>query len=200
MYSLIMDIVIAALLGATIFYAIRLSNYLDHFRETREDLNRVITDLSSHVTKAQSAVEELRAHAGQSAVRLQELTSRAEEIADELQLVTAAGDALAGRLEGLAGKANGAAGNKVQADLPEPLSAPAKTSAKVAATDKPFRSADRVAGPAFSIRDREYEDDDAQSAAEEDENWDEEDPVLSGLSSQAERDLAQVLRRRRGQG
>lgn len=209
-WALLADIVIMSLLGATIFYSIRLSKNLEHFRQTRDDLQNVIGDLSTHVERAQHAVEELRSHAGQSAINLQTLISRSEEIADELELMTGSADALANRLEGLATRATAQA----EANRPglydldeEEQSAPAAPArnAKPHAYQpvvpaKPFyagdvmRNDDNDGGP-FSIRDREYEDEEAAATGPAD--WEDDDPILA-LSSQAERDLATALRRRRG--
>ena len=232
-WGLLSDLVIMSLLGATIFYAIRLSKNLEHFRQTRDDMNSVVGELSAHVARAQAAVEELRSHAGQSAINLQTLISRASEIADELELMNQAGDALAARLEGLASKAsahsekhgraepaNFATGPNFFAHDEDDRHAPDDESANdfaatlrqsntraqqvapaarvAAAPEKPYRPAESGAGyGAFSIRDREYEDSDTQVATAPAE-WEEDDPILS-LSSQAERELAAVLRRRRGQ-
>lgn len=207
-WALLTDIVVMSLLGATIFYAIRLSRNLEHFRQTRDDLHAVINDLSTHVHRAQQAVEELRAHAGQSAINLQTLITRSEEIADELQLMVQAGDALAGRLENLASKASGAEQQRAEQALPDvedfyqPPPQKMQSQPVPIVPERPYHNGDVMQqahaggfGGAFAIRDRDYEAESTGAEAEAD--WEDDDPILS-LSSQAERDLAAVLRRRRG--
>ena len=51
--GLVFDVLIAVLLGATIFFAARLSVHLKVFRESRGELQNLIVDLASHIEKAE---------------------------------------------------------------------------------------------------------------------------------------------------
>lgn len=203
LWSLFFDVTVMVLLGATIFYAIRLSRHLDHFRDTRADLAGVMIELSGHIQKAQQAIDEMRAHAGQSAINLQALISQAQNVSEELQLVNQASDALGARLEALAEKGRISAEQAAAAAptstpyvpekrLDKQAEAPAPQAAAYA--DKPYRPASPAPDmmPAFSIRDP-----DMDAAAESGQDWEDENDPFAVLGSQAERDLASALRRRR---
>lgn len=180
--GLLFDVAITALLAATIFYAVRLSRDLETFRTTRADLSQAMQDIAGHVTKAQAAVEELRVHAGQSAINLQSLVTQADQVARELEMVVEAGNALANRLEGAASQAAAA---RVQDSYDAPP-----------VPDRPYQArGDVTDGPAFIIQDREFDlgggSDEADLTGWGDESADD------GFFSQAERDLAAVMQRRR---
>lgn len=195
LWALFFDVTVMVLLGATIFYAIRLSRHLDHFRDTRADLAGVMLELSGHIQKAQQAIDEMRAHAGQSAINLQALISQAQNVSEELQLVNQASDALASRLENLAEKGRKATEQSV-ASAPAPYTPEKRAETPAAAyADKPYRPATPAPDmmPAFSIRDPDME----VATEDNEQDWADENDPFAVLGSQAERDLASALRRRR---
>ncbi len=188
--GLIFDLIMTALLAATIFYAVRLSRDLETFRTTRTDLAQAMQEIAGHVTKAQQAVEELRAHAGQSSVHLQSLITSADQVSRELEMIIEAGNALAGRLEGVATQAAAARPqNTHRAAQSAAYTPPAPV------PDRPYQArGDVVDGPAFAIRDREYDDGASDDTAAS--GWG-DDADDDGFFSKAERDLAAVLNKRR---
>lgn len=105
-YSLALDILIVVLLVATIIYAARLSLYLKRFRDSKSDLENIITDLSRQIEKADIAIRNMHDAAEKGGNDLQKRMDRANAMFDELQLIVEAGDALATRLEKLAVRNN----------------------------------------------------------------------------------------------
>jgi len=100
--SLVLDGLIIVLLIATIIYAARLSLYLKKFKESRSDLEGIITDLSKHIDKADNAVATLNDAIEKNSGELQVKMNKANAMFDELDIVVQSGDNLADRLEELA--------------------------------------------------------------------------------------------------
>jgi ABC-type transporter Mla subunit MlaD len=101
---LILDGVILILLVATIIYAARLSLYLKKFRDSKSDLEMIITDLSKQISKADNAIATLNKTVDESGEDLQARMDRAAQMFDELELIVQSGDTMANRLEALAVK------------------------------------------------------------------------------------------------
>ena len=188
--SFAFDILITCLLAATIFFAVKLSRHLDSFRSNRSDMENLIRELSNQITRAQegiSVLDELSANRGDE---LRSTISKAQGLSDELQLMTESANSLAERLEVMAirnreivtemdKKAMDMVYPSERSAMPAPLTATRTPKYEETLTKaKPVKSVDDV----FSIRDPDYEDD------LEDEQDD--------FSSQAERDLADALKRR----
>ena len=102
--SLILDGVILVLLVVTILYAARLSLYLKRFRDSRADLETIITDLSKQIGKADKAIATLHKTVDESGADLQARMDRAHQMYDELEMIVQSGDTMATRLENLATK------------------------------------------------------------------------------------------------
>lgn len=192
------DVIITCLLAATIFFAIKLSRHLDSFRSNRADMENLIRELSNQITRAQegiSVLDELSASRGDE---LRTTISRAQELSDELQLMTESANSLAGRLETLAVRNREIVNEMDQKAMDRlypadrmPSAAPAptltatrntgkyeETLSRAPANKKPVNADDDF----FAIRDPDFEEDDI---ADDD-----------GFSSQAERDLAEALKRK----
>ena len=78
--GLILDVVIVVLLGATIFYAIRLSRHLDSFRSNRTSMERLIRELSMQITRAQEGVTALDEASKDSGAELRDLIIKSREL------------------------------------------------------------------------------------------------------------------------
>lgn len=194
------DILITCLLAATIFFAVKLSRHLDSFRSNRANMESLIRELSTQITRAQegiSVLDELSASRGDE---LRSTIAKARALSDELQLMTESGNSLAERLETMAvrnreivdemdQKALGMIypGGKPSAPV-APLTATRspkyeETLTKAKADTKRDVSDDSI----FAIRDPDF--DEADFGQPDDE-----------FSSQAERDLAEALKRRSPKG
>jgi hypothetical protein len=187
--TLFLDVLIILLLGVTIFYAFRLSRHLETFRSNRSEMERLIRELSTQITRAQEGISTLEETAGETGTELRNLVMRGKELSDELQLMTEAGNSLATRLESLATRNREIAdeigqgtlnmvypGGKAPPAKPVEWPSPEKRGAapKTSDADSPFAIRD----PDFGAEGNGGEGDDA-----------------SGFGSQAERDLAAALRR-----
>jgi hypothetical protein len=195
--GLILDIVIIVLLGATIFYAIRLSRYLESFRSNRAGMEHLIRELSMQITRAQEGVTSLEEASKESGTELRDLVIKSRELTEELALMNEAGNSLAERLEKLAvrnrtvvDELGSTAASLLYPGVKKTL--PPKPSPMQPPQDLEVKSG------LFSIRDPDFAPDLAP-----DFDHDEDISIApsaadtSGLESQAERDLASALRRRR---
>lgn len=191
----ILDGLIILLLGATVFFAARLSLHLKTFRDSRKDLERLIRDLSTHIQRAEGAIGGLRETARDTGRDLQAMINEAKALSEELQLMHEAGDNLAGRLEKLAER------NRT---IAERLSDPhgiVREGASVRRPSRPEPTRDRdredVSVPAFAIRDTEFDRGEAGDELDMQTylggSGDDEDQP----ASKAERDLLQALKIRR---
>ena len=177
-YGLFLDIVIVILLGATIFYAMRLSKYLEQFRSNRSDMERLIRDLSMQITRAQEGITTLDALAKENSDELRGLLNKGRSLADEMQIITEAGDSLATRLEQLSLRAR--TGDAPQERVSEPVfAAPPRKPSPAKSSPAPLPNSSAL----FSIRDPDFEDDDGGDDGE--------------LMSRAEKDLARALRKKK---
>lgn len=210
--GLLVDIAILVLLGATIYYAARLSVYLKTFHDGRKDMNFLIQDLSTSVSRAENAIKGMQASADQSGLKLQDVINEAKFLADELRFMNEAGDSLANRLEKLAERnrelvdlleQSGGVGHPAQPSLPQ--AATPSTRAFHERDDRPLKLNKPAKEQSFAIQDREYDDypeDDFDEYEEEslllDESYMQEPDAKQEieLKSQAERELYEALRRR----
>ena len=197
--SLILDGVILILLVATIIYAARLSLYLKRFRDSKSDLESIITDLSKQINKADTAISTLHKTVGESGTDLQKRMDRASQMFDELELIVQTGDSMANRLESLAVK-NRKILEGGQSDLDDLVR---MTSTKKTDYDERLEEiahrvneiADEPSEPAsiFAIRDPDVERGDGEGAVSGFELSDDDQDVLS----EAERDLYETLKNKK---
>lgn len=213
-WGILVDVIILGLLGVTIYYAARLSVYLKTFHDGRKDMNFLIQDLSTSVSRAENAIKGMQASADQSGQKLQDVINEAKFLSDELRFMNEAGDSLANRLEKLAER------NRELVDLLEQAGGvghPNQNLVEAAVPAKPYHErpgkAVKLNPPAkeqsFAIQDREYDDfEDYDEPDDEDvflldeafqpdaEPVDTQSKSDMQLKSQAERDLYEALRRR----
>jgi hypothetical protein len=110
--AMILDVVVIGLLGAVLFFAIRLQKQLHEFREGRDEFGRMVQEMSASVTQAEKAIQGLRDTARASGRDLQAQIDVARSLSDEMQIITEAGDNLAVRLERASEKGGGASTGK----------------------------------------------------------------------------------------
>ena len=200
--SLVIDVAVLCGLGATIFFAIRLSNALSAFRQHRQDFDRLMTELSQSIKGAYTAIDALKESGDKTGDALQKRVSEAQYLLDELQLMNETGDNLAARLEGLAGQAarkygvSGAApeGKKRQ----EPVDVPAAAGGQSSPLDQKMQnwqdtlkketgSKSAASAREFVIQDRDF--DMGEKPVSNDPN-----AAPQSFKSQAERELYEALK------
>ncbi len=102
LFALIMDCVVLVFLGATIFYAYRLSKSLQDFKAHRSEFDSVIANLIASIDKAERAIGTLKQTSAQETMELQRLIDQAKNLSGELSIINQASESMAGRLESLA--------------------------------------------------------------------------------------------------
>jgi len=95
----IIDVVVIALLGATIFYALRLERKLANMRSAQAALGDVIRELNSAAARAEAGIHGLKTAAVSSGQMLDDKIKRARSLNDELALLLQSGERLGQRLE-----------------------------------------------------------------------------------------------------
>ena len=97
--SLILDIVVAAMLGAVVWYCVLLNYRLANLRAGHEELAALIDGLNKAIAGAQKSVAMLRETGEKAGNDLREETDKARNLRDELALIIGSGNNLAARLE-----------------------------------------------------------------------------------------------------
>ena len=98
--SLLLDGVIALLLGVTIFYCTLVNRRLAALRSGKDELKQVIEDLTVATTNAQMSISHLKEAGREVASTLEDDVRKGRSLSDELALMVEAGNNLANRLEG----------------------------------------------------------------------------------------------------
>ncbi len=97
--SLILNGVVAALLVATIVYAIRLNSRLETLRKGKEEFGTFIADFNKSVASAEAALAQLREASGETGGELKHLVGKAQALRDDLSFLMERGAGIADRLE-----------------------------------------------------------------------------------------------------
>ena len=97
--SLIVELTLAALLAATIFFCARLEKRLRSLRADQAGLAGTISQLNSAIVAAQASLAGLRSAAKDADDKLARNVGAARALADELALLSSAGERIASRFE-----------------------------------------------------------------------------------------------------
>lgn len=100
--TLLLDIIILVFLAGTIFYAARLMHYFKSFKQEKESIIGLMSNLSVTIEKAQESIGTMKQSASQTADDMHSIMSTAKSTIDELAFMNSSGDKLADRLEKLA--------------------------------------------------------------------------------------------------
>jgi len=106
--SLIIEIVLSALLVATLVFCAILERRLAMLRKGQDGLKQTFAELNATIISAGAAVRALKDSAAEAAEILDDRLSRARGMADELAMLTASGDRIAERIAGQRGAAQAA--------------------------------------------------------------------------------------------
>ena len=96
-YSLILDLLVAALLAVTIGFAVVLNKRLGKLRQDKEALEKLATTFGESTLRAEEGVETLK----QTTEVLQERLEKAQALKDDLAFLIERGDSTADSLENL---------------------------------------------------------------------------------------------------
>lgn len=163
-----LDLAVLISLGVTVYYAHKLTQGLNLFRQTRQEMGAMMKNLSVSIDDAQAAVDGLKRATKTSGEELQKKINESKKMLSELEILNKASEKIAARLDGAPDK------NRRPFDAPRDFSAPSKP----ALPEK--KPAEKM--PSFVIHDRDFDKaPDAAGAAPD------------NLGSQAERDLLAAL-------
>ncbi|MCW8836328.1 MAG: DUF6468 domain-containing protein [Rhodospirillales bacterium] len=98
--SLALDVLIALLLAATIWYAVVLNRRLREFREDREKLEALAGSFNDATTKAEASIKKLKGSTDIVGATLGAELEKAESLRDDLAYLVDRGASIADRLEG----------------------------------------------------------------------------------------------------
>lgn len=102
--GLLLNLLILAALGVTIFYCLRLSRQFEQMRADRKIFETLIQGLNAASTRAEASIKSFKEVAVGNGDILQDKINKSRVLADELEIMIQAGDSLADRLQGLAEK------------------------------------------------------------------------------------------------
>ena len=97
--TFIAELVLEALLIATLVYCIVLERRLSQVRKGQEGLSRTVGELNMAIAGAGASLRALKAAAGEAAATLDDRLKRARLHIDELSVLTASGERIAHRME-----------------------------------------------------------------------------------------------------
>ncbi len=109
--SVLLDVLIAGLLAATIFYAVVLNRKLAELRNNKAEMEAMVNRLVQTTERAEHGLAELRAAAHDKGEELSQKVSDAKALSDDLGFLVDKGTSLADRMERQIGAAR-----KVTAD------------------------------------------------------------------------------------
>ena len=98
-FRVLLDLVIALLLVATIGYAITLNNRLTALRRNRDQMAKIIASFNEATVRAESSIPKLRRAADEAGNGLQERVEKAQSLRDDLAFMIERADTMANRLE-----------------------------------------------------------------------------------------------------
>jgi hypothetical protein len=127
--GLLLDVVVAALLVATIVYATVLNRKLTLLRDNKQEMEALVNRLVESTEHAERGLADLKAAAGEKGDELERRVKEARALADDLGFLVDKGGGLADRLEQQIGQARSAGGRSAPA-TPEPAAPAPRASAE----------------------------------------------------------------------
>jgi hypothetical protein len=97
--SLVLDVVLACLLAAVIWYGLRLNRHLSALRKSREELKGLLEEFARSTDRAEAALDGLKRGARENIAAVKQTVDKAEAIKDDLVFLTKRGEEAADRLE-----------------------------------------------------------------------------------------------------
>lgn len=96
-----LELVLVALLGATLFQAIRLERALGMLKRDRASLEQLVVGFNASTHQAESGIQRLRAAADGAGRQIDSQLGKSVSLKDDLAFLTERGDRLADRLDRL---------------------------------------------------------------------------------------------------
>ena len=175
--SIILDILVLACLGATIYYTLKLSRSMNDFRAHKQEFDKLINELGRNIEEAYGAIEKLKLSGNKSGSDLSAVLGESKALADELRLMNETGNSLAARLEKLAEK-----NRRIAQGLDEEDEYDEQLYRHVEQMETGLSKGTADVAGGFTIHDREFDDQDSDADAPE-------------LQSQAEQELFRAIQK-----
>lgn len=123
-YKIVLDIIVAILLAATIAYAVVLNKRIGQLRSNRDDLAKLIAAFNEATQRAEAGIQRLKRTAEEAGGSLQERVEKAQSLRDDLAFMTERADAMANRLENAvrSSKSDGKPAASMASPAPRPQS------------------------------------------------------------------------------
>jgi hypothetical protein len=118
------EIVLIALLAATLFHALRLERALGVLKRDRAALEELVAGFNASTRQAEQGIERLRAAADGAGRQVARQVEAASALRDDLTYLAQRGEQLADRLDGLVRSARAATPEFARADVAEPRGRP----------------------------------------------------------------------------
>lgn len=97
--SLVLDVVLACLLAAVIWYGFKLNRQLSALRKSREELKGLLEDFARSTDRAEAALDGLKRGARENIASVKQAVDKAEALKDDLVFLSKRGEETADRLE-----------------------------------------------------------------------------------------------------
>lgn len=107
--KLILDAGIIALLGAGVYYALRLEKQLTILRLSQTEMGRYMAEFARNIDRAEAGIKALKSTARESGDDLETLVARSQALYDELKFVTDHADSLVEKITTMGGQLTGQA-------------------------------------------------------------------------------------------
>jgi hypothetical protein len=99
--QLLAEIIVVAVLVATIVWCVRLDRRLSHLKGAQGEMRALITDFDRSITDAKVTVSALKEGAKLAEVELQGRVTAAQGLAEELKVLVESGNRIADRIAGV---------------------------------------------------------------------------------------------------
>ncbi len=99
-YKLVLDLIIAVLLAATIAYAAVLNTKLNQLRRNRDDLAKLVAAFNDATARAEAGIPKLKRASEDASSTLIDRVEKAQSLRDDLAFMIERADTMANRLEG----------------------------------------------------------------------------------------------------
>lgn len=143
-FSLILDILIAVLLVASIGYSVSLNRRLSALRQDRDELAKLTGQFAEATGKAEASIQKLKGSTDEVASALNVEIAKAESMRDDLTFLVDRGATIADRLENGVRTAREANSQELTSRDPGPLGSPFDEPELKGRSKKPLK---RVADP-----------------------------------------------------
>ncbi len=92
--KLLLDLAVIGLLGAGVYYALRLEKQLRILRTSQSEMAHYMTEFARNIDRAEQGIKALKSTARASGDDLEQLVERSKQLYDELKFVTDHADSL----------------------------------------------------------------------------------------------------------